>query len=329
MFARLLRALAGAVCRHRWWFVYPQFALFGLCVYYTAFSTRHLQMDMDRDDLVGGDKKYHQVFMRYRQEFPGEDELAVAVESSDHERNRQFVERLAAKLELETNLFTDVFYKGDLKALGRKALLFVPEAELTDLRQTLGVYRPFIQKFTVATNLDSLFNLINEQIRTSKREESAENNSMVKALPALQRIIEEADAACRTPGTPVSPGVTALFGSGEEVDQAAYITFAGGRIYLVTARAKSEALSEAAVQRMRELMEATVLELPGLNVGLTGEPVLDYDEMEQSKRDTALAAVVALVVSSLIFITAYREAGRPLKTVLCLVIGLGYSMAFT
>ena len=65
--------------------------------------------------------------MEYRQEFPGEDELAVVVESNDHERNRQFVERLAAKLELETNLFTDVFYKGDLKALGRKALLFVPD----------------------------------------------------------------------------------------------------------------------------------------------------------------------------------------------------------
>jgi hypothetical protein len=329
LFARLLRVLAGAVCRHRWWFVYPQFLLFGLCVYYTAFSARHLTLDMDRDNLVGGDKKYHQVFMKYRQEFPGEDELAVVVESSDHERNRQFVERLAAKLELETNLFTDVFYKGDLKALGRKALLFVPDGELTDLRQTLALYRPFIQKFTVATNLDSLFNLINEQIRTSKQEENAENNSMVKALPALERIITQADAALRTPGTPVSPGVTALFGSGEEVDSAAYITFAEGRIYLVTARAKSEDLSEAAVRRMRQLMEETILEVPGLNVGLTGEPVLDYDEMEQSKQDATLATIVSLVVSSLIFGFAYREAGRPLKTVLCLIIGLGYSMAFT
>ena len=118
VFARLLRVLAGAVCRHPRWFVYPQFALFALCVYYTAFSARHLQMDMDRDDLVGSDKSYHQVFMKYREEFPGEDELAVVVESSDHERNRQFVERLAAKLELETNLFTDVFLQGRHEGAG-------------------------------------------------------------------------------------------------------------------------------------------------------------------------------------------------------------------
>ena len=127
--------LAGAVCRYPRWFVYPQFVLFALCVYYTAFSARHLQMDMDRDDLVGSDKSYHQVFMKYRKEFPGEDELAVVVESNDQERNRQFVERLAAKLELETNLFTDVFYKGDLKALGRKALLFVPDQDLDGFAQ--------------------------------------------------------------------------------------------------------------------------------------------------------------------------------------------------
>jgi hypothetical protein len=329
LFARLLRILARAVCRHPKWFVYPQLVLFALCVYYTAFSAGHLQMDMDRDDLVGSDKSYHQVFLKYRKEFPGEDELAVVVESSDHERNRQFVERLAAKLALETNLFTDVFYKGDLKSLGPKALLFVPDQELGDLREQLALYRPFIQKFTVATNLDSLFNLINQQFRTSKREENAENNSLVKAIPALERIVVQANVALSTPGIPVSPGVTALFGAGEEVEQAAYITFAEGRIYLVTARAKSADLSAQAVQRMRQLMEETIFEVPGLNVGLTGEPVLDYDEMEQSKHDAILASIVSLVVSSLIFSYAYREAGRPLKTVLCLIIGLGYTMAFT
>jgi hopanoid biosynthesis associated RND transporter like protein HpnN len=329
LFARLLRVLAGAVCRHPKWFVYPQFVLFALCVYYTAFSSHHLVMDMDRDNLVGSDKKYHQVFMNYRKEFPGEDELAVVVESDDHERIRQFVERLAARLELETNLFTDIFYKGDMKALGPKALLFAPDQDLADLRDQLGLYRPFIQKFTEATNLDSLFNLINQQFRTSKREENAQNKALVKAIPALERIVVQANAALSTPGIPVSPGVTALFGGDEEVERAAYITFAEGRLYLVTARAKSDDLSAQAVRRMRQLMEETVFEVPGLNVGLTGEPVLDYDEMEQSKHDAILASIVSLVVSSLIFGYAYREAGRPLKTVLCLIIGLGYSMAFT
>jgi hopanoid biosynthesis associated RND transporter like protein HpnN len=325
-FARALRVLARAVCQHRAWFVLPQILLFGLCVFYTVMR---LQFDMDRDDLVGSDKKYHQVYMKYHKEFPGEDEFAVVVESENGDLNRQFVERLAAKLQPETNLFTDIFYKGDMASLGRKALLFAPESDLKDMRTMLESYRPFIDEFTQATNLESFFDLINRQFRTAKREESAENNALLGAIPAMQRIVDEASFSLSHAGTPVSPGVDALFGSGEEAQERMYLTFASNRIYLVTARARNADLIPDAVRRMRQLIHDTEMEVPGLNVGLTGEPVLDFDEMLQSQRDSMLASVVSLVLCSFIFIYAYRETGRPLKAVACLVIGLGYTMGFT
>src|SRR6202000_2220434 len=86
---------------------------------------------------------------------------------------------------------------------------------------------------------------------------------------------------------------------------------------------------EDSVLRMRQLIRETSAEVPGVNVGLTGEPVLDYDEMQQATRDSILASIVSLVICSLIFIYAYRETGRPLKAVACLIIGLGYTMGFT
>ena len=69
---------------------------------------------------MGANKTYHQNFLRFKKEFPTQDDLVVVVESENAEKNRQFVERLGAKLEAETNLFKDVFYKGDLKMLGRQ-----------------------------------------------------------------------------------------------------------------------------------------------------------------------------------------------------------------
>lgn len=325
-FARILRVVARLVCAHPKWFVLPQLILFAVCVVYTAFF---LQFDMNQDNLVGADKKYHQVFMKFREEFPGEDELAVVVESEDMDRNRQFVERLAARLQPETNLFTDIFYKGDLPSLGRKALLFVPETDLKQMREKLQEYKPFIDQFTHATNLNSFFELINKQFRTAKQEENAANTALMGALPALRRIVDEATDSLSRPGMPVSPGVTALFGAGEEEQERMYITFANGRIYLVTARPRNADVIEDGVKRMRELIRETQAEVPGLNVGLTGEPVLDYDQMLQSQRDATAATLVALVICSLIFIYAYRETGRPLKAMLCLVVGLGYSMGFT
>ena len=321
--ARQLGRLATAVCRRPRLFVYPQLLMFVVCVVYTV---SFLKFDTDRDDLVGANKKYHQTYMRYKKEFPLEDDIVVVVESSDSEKNRQFVERLGAKLDAETNLFKDVMYRHDLRMLGRKALQFVPQTNLVELASTLRDYKPFIQRFTRATNLVSFVNLVNTQFRTSPREENAETRSLIRALPVLERIIDQATDALRRPGVPPSPGISALFGAEDEADE--YISFKDGEIYLVTAHAPSGDLNNAAVERIRTLMHQTQAEVPGVNVGLTGSPVLEHDEMAQSQKDATLASIVSLFLCALIFVYGYQETGRPVKATLCLLFGLAYTMAF-
>ena len=342
IFGRALGWLARQVCRHPAWFLWPQLLLFIGSVVYTA---KYLQFDPSRDNLVGSGKKYHQNFLKFKAEFPEQDDLVVIVESDDLEKNRQFVERLGAKLEVdkyrqtnvvkgvqqvvETNLFVDVFYKGDLKMMGPKALLFVPEEDLKQLRDTLGDFVPAIEKFTQATNLNSLMATINSQFLHAKREQNKETDALMKALPMVGRILTQATASLHRTGVPPSPGVEALFSAGEEAQEQIYITFAHGRLFLVTAHAPTEDLNDQAVERMRELVAETQREVPGLNVGLTGESVLEHDEMAQSQADSTLASIVSLVVCALIFIYGYQEIGRPLKATLCLLVGLGYTMAFT
>jgi hypothetical protein len=450
-FARALELLAGVVFRYAKLILWSELALAVVCVWYTAFSPWHLQFDTSRDNLVGANKRYHRNFLRFKQEFPEQDDLVVVVESENTDKNRQFVERLGARLEAETNLFKDVFYKGDLKLMGNKALLFVPEKDLEELRQTLQTFRPFITQFTKATNLVSLFSLVNAQFGAAKREANAENASLVKALPALERIVREAEVSLRLQGAPPSPGISALFGAGEEAEQQAYLTFehspllkasdildaiglirqlrdpaqaaarhlfaqfspdaqkalaayrserepsAAARvtllaelnrllqgpslfdekrfaglpmdeetrqllatqpkeaklarlnrslleavfppsmisrlpktapIYLVNAHAPAADLNQPAVERLRQLVERTQQEVPGLNVGITGEPVLEHDEMQQSQRDTTVASVVSLILCALIFIYGYNETGRPIKATFCLLVGIAYTLGF-
>jgi uncharacterized protein len=326
MMAQALGALARIVLRYQWVFLYPQLILFVVCVVYTY---NFLERNTRRDNLVGANKKYHQNFQKFKKEFPTQDDLVVVVESENLEKNRQFVERIGAKMEAEPELFRDVFYKGDFKMLGSKALLFLSEKELTHFKAMLQDYRPFIQRFTQTTNLVSLFSFINAQFRSASRQENAETKSMIKALPALQRIVAQASASLRRPGTPPSPGVMALFDPGQEGMEKMYITFANGQIFLATAQAPTDAKNAAAVERLRQLVAETQAEVPGLNVGITGEPVLDHDEMKQSEKDTTVASIASLIICALIFIYGYQQTGRPIKATLCLIIGLGYTLAFT
>ena len=341
LFARLLGKLAWAVCHRGRWFLYPQLVLSLFCVLYTV---KFLKFDTSRNDLVGANKKYHQNFLKFKKEFPTQDDLVVVVESENSEKNRQFVERLGRKLEaakirvptrpgsremVETNLFKNLFWKGDLTMLGSKALLFVPEDDLVELKKTLANYRPFIEQFTRTTNLVSLFEMINTQFRRARPERNEQTDSLVKSLPALERIVAQAAASLRRPGTPPSPGVMALFNAGEEAEREIYITFDRGRIYLVTAQGPTDAENGEAVTRLRQLVEETKVEVPGLNVGVTGEPVLEIDEMAQSERDTALATVVAFVLVFLIIIFGYGKISRRIKADACLIVGMAYTMAFT
>lgn len=323
---RLLEWQAALVLKRPRWFVWPQVLLAVLCVAYTA---QNLKFSTSRNDLVDANKRYHSLFLEYRAEFGALDDLLAIVESENQEKNRQFIERLGARVRAETNLFQDVFFKGALPELGPKALLFLPTNTLAELRLRLERDRPLLEKFAGATNLNSLFLTVNRQFRAAQRETNGGNSALVGALPALERIVNQARDSLVRPGTPPSPGIDAFFGGGPEAEREVYVTFADGRLYLLTARPVSRAAEGDAIRRLRALVAETRLEVPGVNAGVTGGSVLEVDEMAQSQADSLLASAVSFVVVLLIFVYGYHETGRPLKAMLCLLVGLAYSMAWT
>ncbi|HEU0039897.1 MAG TPA: MMPL family transporter [Verrucomicrobiae bacterium] len=298
--------------------------LFALCL---VFAARSLEFRTSRNDLVSADEAYQRNWLQLKQEFQVQEDLVTLIESDDLEKNRQFVERLAARLEGETSLFRDIFFKGDLRTMGPKALLFLPQERLEQVRRAVLDYGPLVSKFSEVNNLSSLFAEVNAQIRAVKPEQVS-GQPLTKSLPALTRIADQATASLERPGVPPSPGVTALFAGSRKTEAGEYVSFAGGRFYVLTCAVREEVLEEAALLRLRELVREIQMEVPGVNVGVTGESVLRFDEMEQAQADTILASVVSLVIVALIFIVGYREIGRPLQATVCLVIGIGYTMGF-
>jgi hypothetical protein len=339
LLARVLGWTARTVFRHRQLVIYSQVILFFLSVFITV---KYLKFDTDRDNLVGHNEKYQHAFLAYKREFPQQDDLAVVVESEDIEKNRQFIERLGAKVLAQPAYFTNVIFNNDLKMLGRKALLFVPDSDLRELRNQLKTYAPFVEKFAQTTNLISLFDLINRQFRTSAQETNAQTESLVGALPALERILAQADDSLHRPGTPPSPGVTALFDPSGSAETNIYVTYDNARLFVLSAQPRTipreadpiktgqdqDNFNGECVRLLRKLVAETQLEVPGVNAGVTGMPVLDNDEMVQSQKDTTVASIVSLIICALIFIYGYNETGRPIKATICLIVGLAYTLAF-
>lgn len=349
LFARLLRRLTLAIIRYPAWFFWPQVVLALVCIVITVGC---LRFDPDQNNLVSPNLKYQQNFLRLQKAFPEQgNDLTVVIQSDDPEKNRQFVERLAAKMVPETNLFQDVFYEHYLPAMGTKALYFVPDADLTSIQTTLATELPFITQFTQTSNLPAFFEQINTIFRTSSGESNPQTDSLIQSLPLLAGILDQANTCMNTSGNPPSPGVASLFSTNNASD--IYITYDNNRVFLLTTHppvvessntlptiwsllkgafspsaGPSGDVTGDAIDRLLQLIRETQLEVPGVNVGLTGEPVLDNDQMIQSQKDTTVASIVSLVLCGIIFIYGYNETGRPIKAAFCLIVGLSYTLAF-
>ena len=110
--------------------------VFVACLFLTG--TR-LEFSTSRSDLISAEDQHRRNYLQFQRDFRVRDSLVAVVESTDQERNRAFVERLAGRLQLEPELFVNVYYKGDLRLMGNKALMFLPENTLEELRQALPV----------------------------------------------------------------------------------------------------------------------------------------------------------------------------------------------
>lgn len=324
---RFLVAVAQAALRHpgACWFTHLLLVL--VCLGYTATT---IKFSTARDDLVSSDSPYRRRFLEFKTEFRLLDNLFVLVESESREKNRAFVERLGERLE-RSPLFSNVYYRGKLERLGPKALQFLPEDALVALQQRVRTNLLVFRMVSEATNLEALIAVVTRQVRSLARAPSpaAQSGTAAQSLTLVRQVIDQAVDFLESPGALLAIDSALLLDSpAGDLRHELYLSFDRGRVYVVVARPSRADQEPAAVAQLRSWIAETRAEVSGVNVALTGEAVLRGDEMEQARRDTRLASWLALALTALLLVVAFRGVVRPLLATLCLLIGIAYTLGF-
>ena len=79
---------------------------------------------------------------------------------------------------------------------------------------------------------------------------------------------------------------------------------------------------------VRKAIEATRAEFPGLQVGLTGRPALQADEMETTDRDMTRAAIIAVLCIGVLFMFVLHGWLRPFLVLLSLAMATAWTFGF-
>lgn len=349
---QILTELANWVCRR------PALAVsvaLIVAVGSALFTIRNLDFRTSRNDLIGKDSEYWRLFSAYAQEFRSEEDFVIVVESGQPSRNREAVDALqAALLAPENNPHrkdsvmaqqfgpADVFARVHYEGIEPWYLYYLTKEELEQVRDSLKEFRQLVAVLAQTPTLATFFEAMTQMVQQMELASPDERARMAEFLPTVTAILKQMVSAHDGRDGPalLSPWASAFFSEEmlREAEQQmvwnGYHAFANGNIFVVLVHPREEtphdapAAHAATIKKLRRIIGEVQPSYPDVTMRLTGELVLDHDEMESSQRDAQWATVVTLLLCGLLFVFGFREWLRPILALVCLVMVVAMSLGF-
>ncbi|GIW78352.1 MAG: transporter [Gemmatales bacterium] len=343
--SRLLMALVAGVSRAPWLVLVCALILCSLSVY---LALTRLEYHTQRQDLANPNNEYQKRWRRYVAEFGDDDDIVVVVKGSDKKRMKQALETLAKEVAAQPEHFDRLFYKVDLRHLRDRALLYLNSEQISQIQDTLRSMSMLLEPPLVA-RIDpligwkslTLLQLFHEaRIRAGKivpgKPLSEKDRQFLVQLESIARSAGDflSDAkSYRNPWLPVAPALTEKRQGSELPLHAPQYFFSEDEslAFLLARPAKnlaSFAESKESASAIRRIISRVSANYPDLQIGLTGLPILETDEMLASQEDTKIASVLALAGVALLYLIMFRSWRSPLLTVTTLLVGTVLALGF-
>ena len=316
-----------------------------LSVWVTA---QKLTFKTGRGDLVAKGLPYVEQYENYRDQFEDLDGMVVVVEGEVPADMAGFAEALEQKLKTQSHLFSQVVYKIDTDYFRSRFLLYLDQDELQTLTSKLEDHQGFLESVNASPGLQPLLTSINAEISSGMVDslltdflgeedeedgEDGEENEDAGDLSLLTRILEEMTRHLAEKVSYRSPWQALFKGGTESLRDQGYMVSDNGDLLFILMIPNDDETSftgyKDAVALARKYIAETLIDFPGVTVGLTGEDVISSDEMVTTQVDVETASKLALVGVALLFIIAYRGVVKPLLAVFCLLLALCWTMGFT
>jgi hypothetical protein len=332
---RLLTALIGTVIRRPRMVLTVAGLLCAISVW--AFCTG-LAFRTERNDLINADKPYQQRWREYLAEFGNDEDMVLVVQGEDKPRMKAALDALAERIRQHPDMFDRLFYKVDLRSLRNRALLYLPQNEIAKIQKNLDSMRLLLDLGEVGWYWFTVERLVEEAVaRTRKLEpEEALSEGDRQFLSQLASIGGSASSMLADRDDYKNPWRSILSSPPEHQDlmsEPQYFFSEDGQLAFLLVRPVKEegssfTASQTNVQTMRQLVEEVRPNFADLEIGLTGLPVLETDEMVASQNDTQTSSWLALAGVTVLFFLMFRNWRSPLLTVSALVVGTIWAMGW-
>ncbi|MBC7962189.1 MAG: MMPL family transporter [Steroidobacteraceae bacterium] len=298
-----------------------------LSVAAVIYTKNNMEFLTGRDDLMPRNAAFQVDYRAYRAEFGDQEEIVAVIESDDAGKSTLAADALHARLNKDSGLFREVFYPGGLPFFRKNGLLFMPLEEIKALRHTLTMATPVLKDLASAPSVQTLFTSLTAQIDDYlKTGDPGGLQSLTFMLTTLDKGFKAFDG--KSSGLSMDSFIK---GSGD--GKPSMLESAGKQQVITMLPVKQEGsfvASEKSIKAARAALDEVLKrpEFKGVRGGLTGVPVLEYEEMATSQRDIEIATVLSLTLTVILLLFAFRGLLNVMAAMVSLIVGICLSFGF-
>ena len=279
----------------------------GFSMYYTA---GHLKVNTDTTNILSPDLPFQQDRQRFLKAFPQDDQaILVVVDAKAPEQTTRVLTYLGEQFRKEKQQITSVYIPGEGPYFDKNGLLYLGLDDIKDLSVKLAEAQPFIGTLSGDNSLKGLESIIELALTTEDRDLPVDLSFLLDKIRATIR----ADLD----GKDYQLSWQQLM-YGENLD-----LLTTQRFILLKPKLNFSTMvpAEQSLNSVWAIVDKAKQLFPGTRIRLTGEVILEHEELESVQRSASTASLFSIILVCVSLMIGYRSVKLTVATLIVMLMG--------
>jgi hopanoid biosynthesis associated RND transporter like protein HpnN len=282
------------------------------------YAVNHFRIDTELSEMISEKLPYRKLEKDFQKAFPQfKETILVVVDAETPESARLQAEKLAKRLKKESGLYRDVYMPGSGEFFERTGLLYLSVRDLEALSENLASAQPLLGLVSRDFTLRGLFSVVERMVS-----QEAELDQKTKLVPFFDHLAQAIEGATFSRPRQVSWYELIL---GKEMAREA------SRQFIIIDPAPDGTLTggKAAIQAIDRIRDELGLhEANGIKVRLTGDVVLNYENLLIANKAMGLMTLASFILVALVLVVGLGSGRLVLASLMTLLFGFIWTLGF-
>ena len=289
----IIASMTRVAARQPRWIIGLSLAIAFLSV---VLMVDRVQLKTNRADLLSPNSQFQKDWLKYAAEFGANDDVLVIVSARDPSKVQSIIDRLGERLRQHPERFKNVHDRFEQDQLASKGLHYIPTDQLLSVERTV---QQWAQVLDDSASDPSIWQSALHQSAAGKSSPWSDLLRKAVADPTGYEFPWSLDAIERQ----------------LQARLPRYSLLNNGQLGIVSLHlvisADEFARGRKPIVALREIVDEVSRSVDDVELGITGLPIIEYDEMATSERDMTRASLITLGMVTLLFASGFGKLTIP------------------